>query len=207
MAAGDDVPLVGRDGRAGGAGAGGASQPAAHARAGDARYRSRAHHLRGRREPAAACRRPAALGPAGRRGRRLFHRRRSAHARAGPAGAAPGGDGAPLRAAGRERGAGGRADRKRPRPRRAHRPGAAAGASPPRGGHPRQRRRGRLRRRRAARPGGRQLRRRRHLPGRRPVRPGEGRTLAQALQLGAEQAALAVTWRGAYPPRTGRSSW
>lgn len=35
----------------------------------------------------------------------------------------------------------------------------------------------------------------------------QGRTLAQALQLGAEQAALAVTWRGAYPPRTGRSSW
>ena len=35
----------------------------------------------------------------------------------------------------------------------------------------------------------------------------EGRPLPAALALGAEQAALAVTWRGAYPPPSNRASW
>jgi sugar/nucleoside kinase (ribokinase family) len=35
----------------------------------------------------------------------------------------------------------------------------------------------------------------------------EGRPLPDALALGAQQAALAVTWRGAYPPLSHRASW
>ena len=125
-------------------------------------------------------RRPAALGRAGGRRRRVLHRARPAHARAGPRGAGPGRHRPPVREPGRERRARGCADRQ---------PHATAASSSTCRGWPCSPITSWSRTAAAAAPGttpvdaaragGRHLRRRRHLRGRRHVRPG-GRPAARA---------------------------